>query len=163
MKLKTWALIAAAAALSSCAFMSPPITRLTDQKLSDNEVSTIQLAAHPGKAEGGLIFRKIDGIGLNDIKAVTDKGYYFYSNFKFTSPAVVQLAPGKHDFLLQYQLISLSSITYANYTVHAKPCLYGISINGKPGVLYIIDWKRNDAGCVNLKISEEPFTKIHAR
>lgn len=163
MKLNFLTLIVTASTLSSCAFMAPPVTRLADSKLLDNEVSTIQVASHPGKAEGGLIFRKIDGVDLNEIKAVTDKGYYYYDNFKFTSPVVVQLAPGKHNFLLQYQFISLSSITYSNYTVHAKPCLYEMSINSKPGILYVIDWQRNNVGCVNLKISKEPYTKIRAR
>lgn len=148
--------------LSGCAFSPPKVVRLGGADLADGDVTTIQLAGHPGKQEGGLIFEEIDGKRINDIEPLTQKGYFLNDAFHFNVPVVIQLPPGKHDFLLRFEYIGLQSLTRFQMTMETKPCAQRVSIDGKPGTLYVVDWKPVGT-CADLAMSQEPFGKIHAR
>lgn len=148
--------------LSGCAFMPPNVERVGGEGLSDADVTTIQLAGHPGKQEGALIFEKIDGMQINEIESLTQKGYFLNDAFHFHVPVVIQLPPGKHEFLVRYEYIGLKSLTRFEETIETTPCSQHVSIDGTPGTLYVVDWKR-DGNCVDLVMSQEPFGKVHAR
>ena len=145
-----------------CAFRSPPLVQIYDGPVLDNaKVATIQLASHPGKAEGGLVFEEINGVNINEIDGLRKKGYYYKNSFDFITPTVIQLLPGDHEFLLRFQFIGVSSMSGDEATLSASPCLIKIKIEGKAGMHYVVDWVK-DGSCVKLVIQEQQFTAVKA-